>query len=148
MNSILLLPEDVDALQSQASRDLHDDLRRGWHAKAVIAGVRQTQIATAFRQADPIHNEALGQLIGVVEPWIYEEMRRLHGERCWRDPEFKRMFFKMNPQAAIRSRSAKVSLRVQGLKGRTSNTQHPTPNIQSGKLSAGACTETGGILCP
>lgn len=116
MNSILLLPEDVDALQSQAARNLHDDLRRGWHAKAVIAGVQQEKIATAFRQADPVHNEALGQLVGVVEPWIYEEMRRRHGERCWRDPDFRRAFFKVNPQAAIRSRSAKITLLMPGRK--------------------------------
>lgn len=116
-SSILLLPQDIDALKSQACKDLHDDLRRGWHAKAVMAGVNQARMAAAFRQLDPVHNEALGQLVGVVDPWIYEEMRRRHGERCWRDPEFRKKFFALNPEAAIRSRSRKTALRVDGLRG-------------------------------
>lgn len=133
--SILLLPEDIDALQSQAAKDLHDDLRRGWHAKAVIAGVQQQRIAAAFAQAGPLHNEALGQLIGVVEPWIYEEMRRRHGEDCWRDQEFRRRFFRENPEAGIRSRSRKTMVRVDGRKG-------------SHRDSAGARTGTGARLWP
>lgn len=132
-HSILVMPEDVEALTSQAARDLQDDLRRGWHAKAVIAGVNQARLAKAFETAQPLHHEALGQLVGVVDPWVYEEMCRQFGRGCWRDPGFRRDFFKRNPEANIRSRSRKLSFRVDGLKD----------------TAASADARTGGaIVCP
>lgn len=127
-SGILLLPEDVEALGSV--KTLHDDLRRGWYAKSTIAGVRQAQLAKAFTAADPVHHEGLGQLIGVVEPWIYEEIRRQHGRDCWRDRTFRREFFAANPECAVRSRSRKTTFRVNGL-----------------RKSADACTG-GAIVCP
>lgn len=116
MSAILLPPEEQDVLLSRGFADLHDDLRRGWHVKSVLAVHRQARIAQAFQEAGPLHHEALGQLTMVVDPVIYEEMRREHGADCWRDKEFRDRFAKLNPECRIRSRSRHTRLAVNGLK--------------------------------
>lgn len=114
--SILLPPEEQDVLLSRGHADLHDDLRRGWHVKSVLAVHRQERIAQAFQQAGPLHHEALGQLTMVVDPVIYEEMRREHGVDCWRDPDFRRRFAQLNPACRIRSKSRQTTLLMPGLR--------------------------------
>lgn len=108
--TILLPPEEKDILLSRSRAALHDDLRRGWHVKSVLAVHRQARIAHAFQQAGPRHHESLGQLTMVVDPIIYEEMRREHGEEVWRDPDFRRRFASLNPECRIRSTSSSTTI--------------------------------------
>jgi hypothetical protein len=113
---ILLPPEDAEELTRPHHQALHDDLRRGWHAKTVCALATQARIAGVFGDLRPVHNEALGQLTLVVDPHIYYEMRRLEGPECWRDPAFRRRFAQDNPAANIRSKSRKIAVPVNGLR--------------------------------
>jgi hypothetical protein len=108
--TILLPPEEKDQLLSRGHAALHEDLRRGWHVKSVLAVHRQARIAAAYQQAVPLHHAALGQLTMVVDPVIYEEMRREHGVDCWRDKDFRKRFASMNPECRIRSQSAKTTI--------------------------------------
>lgn len=108
--TILLPPEEKEQLLSKGRADLHDDLRRGWHVKSVLAVHRQARIAAAFQEARPLHHPVFGQLTMVVDPVIYEEMRREHGETCWRDPDFRKRFAALNPECRIRSTSGKTTV--------------------------------------
>ncbi|HEV8383758.1 MAG TPA: hypothetical protein VGQ11_02720 [Candidatus Acidoferrales bacterium] len=117
MNTILLPPEDLDILMSKGRQQLHDDLRRGWHVKSVIAIHSQARIKKAFDEAVPLHHPVFGQLTLVVDPVIYEEMRREHGEDCWRDPDFRRLMAKKNPEMDIRSKTKGTTVRIDGLRG-------------------------------
>ena len=123
--NILLLESDIDALNARAHADFHDDLRRGWHAQAVIAGVHQEKMKAAFEQARPLHNEALGQLSLVVDPWLYEEMRRQHGDDCWKDKGFRDQFARENPSADVRSRSRHTTILHPGLSPNVRTDQNP-----------------------
>ena len=87
---ILLPPEDQQQLQSKEHQALHDDLRRGWHAKTVVAHENQLRMAKLMTELGPRHHPVLGQLTLVVDCRLYEEAKRLHGADCWRDPEFRR----------------------------------------------------------
>lgn len=148
MESILLPPEQLDGLLFKGLSALHDDLRRGWHAKSVLAVHRQARIAKAFQDARPLHHETLGQLTMVVDPVIFEEMRREHGADCWRDAEFRRRFAAMNPECRIRSKSKHTRVAVNGMR----KSERGNRNGRS----AGACTvptsdlplptSTGGII--
>lgn len=95
---------------------LHDDLRRGWHVKSVLAVENQRQLARAYEEAVPLHHPVFGQLTLVVDPRIYEEMRRKHGMDCWRDPAFRRRMAQLNPEMNIRSKSKGTTLMVNGLR--------------------------------
>lgn len=112
--SLYLPPEDVEALCSKEHAAFHDDLRRGWHAKAMLAAHRQIQHAQLMQQLVPLHNEVLGQLTLVVDPVLYEEAKRLHGPECWRDKEFRRQIARDNPQMNIRSKSRRTTVVVNG----------------------------------
>ena len=113
---ILLPPEETEALCSPEHQALHNDLRRGWHAKTVMALAAQDKIAKVFQDLGPRHNETLGQLTMVVDPHIYYEMRRIYGRDCWKDKGFRRRFAKDNPSANIRSRSSRIQVGVNGLR--------------------------------
>lgn len=116
---ILLPPEDQDELMSPQHKALHDDLRRGWHAKAVVAHERQLRMAKLMTELVPRHHPVFGQLTLVVDPVLYEEAKRLHGPECWRDPEFRRQVARDNPQMGMRSTSGKtVIVRPDGAYGR------------------------------
>lgn len=108
--TILLPPEEQDILLSRSHAALHDDLRRGWHVKSVLAVHNQARIAAAFQDARPLHHETLGQLTMVVDPIIFEEMRREHGAEVWGDPDFRRRFASLNPECRIRSTSGKTTI--------------------------------------
>ena len=132
---LLLPPSDMEELQSPAHQALHDDLRRGWHAKTLMALSEQTRIAATFEELRPVHNEVLGQLTLVVDAHIYYEMRRREGADCWKDPAFRKRFAQDNPAANIRSKSRKTMLSVNGLRGTLS-------------AASSADARTPGILTP
>lgn len=107
---ILLPPEDLDQLQSREHAALHDDLRRGWHAKATLAAESQLRMAKLYQDLGPKHHPVFGQLTLVVDPVLYEEAKRLHGKDCWKDPDFRKSVARDNRQMAIRSRSGKTTI--------------------------------------
>lgn len=107
---ILLPPEDQDELLSPQHAALHDDLRRGWHAKAMLGAERQMRTAKLMTELGPRHHPVLGQLTLVVDPVLYEEAKRLHGADCWRDPEFRRQVGRDNPEMRVRSTSGKTTI--------------------------------------
>ena len=116
MLDLVLPPDTIDMIMSKGRQMLHDDLRRGWHVKSVIAVHNQARLAKAFEEAVPLHHPVLGQLTLVVDPVIYEEMRREHGRDCWRDPDFRRRMAKLNPEMNVRSKSKNTTIRVDGLR--------------------------------
>lgn len=107
---LLLPPEDIEEMKSAGHAALHDDLRRGHHVKAVLAVHRQARIAKAFGEAGPRHHAVFGQLTMVVDPLVYEEMRREHGAEIWQDADFRKRFLSLNPEARIRSTSGKTTI--------------------------------------
>lgn len=134
--SILLPPEELDALTSAGARALHEDLHRGWHAKHVLAVHRQARVAKAFEELGPLHHEVLGELTLVVDPVIYEEMCREYGRECWRDRGFRREFAVDNPECAVRSRARRATFQMGDLRF-----QKGLPRRSAAEAGAGVCTE-------
>lgn len=91
-------------------RALEDDLLRGWQAKAVLAAARQAEIKQAFDTARLHDHPALGRCFAVIDPLVYEKARQLHGETCWRDPEFRKAFLRDNPECRVESTPARTTI--------------------------------------
>ena len=103
--SIILPPEDPEAILGPGRRELEADLRRGFHVKMALAAARQQEMAAAFAELGPLHSDPLGQLTMVVDPALYFAAIQRFGRGCWQDKGFRRDYANANPEVRIRSRS-------------------------------------------
>lgn len=92
------------------------EFRAGWHAKAALAEVQQAQIAKANECLERAHVEGLGECTLSIQPDIYFALESMHGKGCWGDKDFRKRYLRDNPHLRVKSRSAKTTLRVNGLK--------------------------------
>jgi hypothetical protein len=105
--SIMNLPGDL-------SREVVNELCRGWHAQEVLAEQEQRQIAA--QQGEHHTVNGLGQKVLSVTPIAFHYWGQRLGYQCWRDKGFRAEFLRDNPHARVRYTPRTASLRVQGRK--------------------------------
>lgn len=139
---ILLPPNELDALTSGGARAFADDILRGWRVKSVFACMEQDAAAKVWQDLRPLHHPVLGQLDMVVMPGAWKMQRQLHGEGCWRDPDFRAWFKRCSPDCRIQSRSAHVRVAVDGWRDRHLPILNSRPRDPDADrlISANACT--------
>ncbi len=132
MNHLLT---DVD-VNDRRKRSDHQafvaDLRRGHHARMVVAAAQQVEIQRVLASRPERHVNGLGKRIACVHPDIYWEMCRRYGMKCWRDPKFMRRMMQDEPSIKTHSRPDKLTLRVNGLKKQPKET--PKGAAKAGRI--------------
>lgn len=114
MLDLLTMP-DVDTRQKREDHQaLLDDLRRGHHARIVVAQTEQAGMARVLRNRDEVFIEGLGQRTMCVHPTIYWEMVRRYGPDCWRDKQFRKDMMRDEPGIRAFAGSRKIRVRVDG----------------------------------
>lgn len=66
--------------------------------KGELRQVGQENFGTTFKAAD-----GLGELWGRIPLGVFHQMKKEHGEDCWRDPAFMIDFFKHHPECLVKT---------------------------------------------
>ena len=106
INSLILsLPGDLP-------RQVSDELRRGWHARAILLEKEQAQAASQERT----WWDGVGQHTLSITPEVFHYFGQRLGYGCWRDKKFRAEFARDNPGARVRSVARKTCLQMNGFK--------------------------------
>jgi len=103
--------------------ELKQELIRGELAAEALGLAGQRAIARDTERRPYHHVDGLGECKMRIHPDLYWRMVALYGPRCWHDPAFRESVLKKNPEARVKSRSRKTSLRVDGLKQSTATSK-------------------------
>lgn len=117
MGNILNMVEIAGARQSADAQALLDDVRRGHHARLVVAQAEQAKFARVIAESGEVFAKGgLGVRTMCVHSDIYWEMVRRFGPDCWRDKGFRKDMLRDVPELGVRATSRKTSVRVPGFR--------------------------------
>lgn len=124
-----LLMEEVGP---DTARDVIAELRLGWEAEKVLAGVRQQRIAQASARLERHSVEGLGQPTHSVDLFAYLYWHARTNGECWKDQSFWDEYARDNPATRVRVTPRGNRIQHPGLPGRSS-TPHPAPAGAGGR---------------
>lgn len=108
------LAEFVTNLPGDLSREVINELCRGWRVDEFFAWERQRKIAA--EQPERTFIEGLGQHTMSIDPTAYHHWGQKIGYQCWKNKAFRREFARDNPEVRVRSVPRKTCLQVAGFK--------------------------------
>ncbi len=119
---VLSLPGDL-------SREVENELRRGWHAQAVLAAKEQLEIA----QAQPARTwvNGMGRVRLTITPAAYHYWGQRLGYKCWKDKRFLAEFERDNPEARVRSVAPRTVVRVEGRASRVEGKENAAAGVST-----------------
>lgn len=91
----------VADMDSELAQLVRDELKTGWHAQQVMAGIEATRAKQLNDQIEHCTVDGLGQHVMDVPADAYFAWQNHLGRDCWGDKDFRSWFLKKNPQCAV-----------------------------------------------
>lgn len=120
------------------AREVIGELRVGWEAEKVLAGIRQRRIAEASARIERQSVEGLGQHTHSVDLFAYLYWHSRTNGECWKDPAFWAEYARDNPDTRVRTAPRGNRIQHPGLPGRG-----PTPAPAPAGAGGGRIIFTG-----